>query len=210
MPTLAEGLHVVVKPCDLRRSLLFREIAILAVPRSPCLQNILLMTVQASSMPPRRPWPSRRRYCPGPRRAAIISGPTGGRRCPRYGALLKRGLGVRSSWPRSGSFNGLPRPDVARELPFKKPIQRRGDVLFRWGGAVICYFAAPPPPSATGPLPGALLGAPRGGFRVPAGGRWRYNRRCSVRYGTPAVERSAVWLGPHAIAGEIARKAVWP
>ena len=119
MPTLAEGLHVVVKPCDLRRSLLFREIAILAVPRSPCLQNILLMTVQASSMPPRRPWPSRRRYCPGPRRAAIISGPTGGRRCPRYGALLKRGLGVRSSWPRSGSFNGLPRPGVARELPFK-------------------------------------------------------------------------------------------
>ena len=115
-----------VKPCDLRRSLLFREIAILAVPRSPCLQNILLMTVQASSMPPRRPWPSRRRYCPGPRRAAIISGPTGGRRCPRYGALLKRGLGVRSSWPRSGSFNGLPRPDVARELPFKKPFQRRG------------------------------------------------------------------------------------
>ena len=111
-----------VKPCDLRRSLLFREIAILAVPRSPCLQNIILMTVQASSVPPRRPWPSRRRYCPGPRRAAIISGPTGGRRCPRYGALLKRGLGVRSSWPRSGSFNGLPRPDVARELPFKRPI----------------------------------------------------------------------------------------
>ena len=126
VPTLAEGLHVVVKPCDLRRSLLFKEIAILAVPRSPCLQNILLMTVQASSMPPRRPWPSRRRYCPGPRRAAIISGPTGGRRCPRYGALLKRGLGVRSSWPRSGSFSGLPRPDVARELPFKKPFQRRG------------------------------------------------------------------------------------
>ena len=77
-------------------------------------------------------------------------------------------------------------------------------------GAVICYFAAPPPPSATGPLPGALLGAPRGGFRVPAGGRWRYNRRCSVKYGTPAVERSAVWLGPHAIAGKITRKAVWP
>ena len=44
------------------------------------------------------------------------------------------GLGVRSSWPRSGSFNGLPRPDVARKLPFKKPFQRRGDVLFRWGG----------------------------------------------------------------------------
>ena len=145
MPTLAEGLHVVVKPCDLRRSLLFREIAILAVPRSPCLQNIILMTVQASSVPPRRPWPSRRRYCPGPRRAAIISGPTGGRRCPRYGALLKRGLGVRSSWPRSGSFNGLPRPDVARELPFKKPIQRRGDVLFRWGGGSDLLLRRPSP-----------------------------------------------------------------
>ena len=144
MPTLAKGLHVVVKPCDLRRSLLFREIAILAVPRSPCLQNILLMTVQASSMPPRRPWPSRRRYCPGPRRAAIISGPTGGRRCPRYGALLKRGLGVRSSWPRSGSFNGLPRPDVARELPFKKPFQRRGDVP--------CL-----PPAAVAPAPCAFI-----------------------------------------------------
>ena len=141
MPTLAEGLHVVVKPCDLRRSLLFREIAILAVPRSPCLQNILLMTVQASSMPPRRPWPSRRRYCPGPRRAAIISGPTGGRRCPRYGALLKRGLGVRSSWPRSGSFNGLPRPDVARELPFKKPFQRRGEGNMRAQVAVMATIA---------------------------------------------------------------------
>jgi hypothetical protein len=61
-----------------------------------------------------------RRFGPtvlGPRRAAIISGPTGGRRCPRYGTLLKRGLGVRSSWSRSGSFNGLPRPGVARELP---------------------------------------------------------------------------------------------
>ena len=63
---------------------------------------------------------------------------------------------------------------------------------FAGGGAVICYFAAPPPPSATGPLPGALLGAPRGGFRVPAGGRWRYNRRCSVKYGTPAVERRGI------------------
>jgi hypothetical protein len=51
---------------------------------------------------------------PGPRRVAIISGPTGGRRCLRSGALLKRGLGVRSSWSRSGSFNGLPRPGAAR------------------------------------------------------------------------------------------------
>jgi hypothetical protein len=32
VPTLAKGLHVVVKPCNLRRSPLFKEIAILAVP----------------------------------------------------------------------------------------------------------------------------------------------------------------------------------
>jgi hypothetical protein len=43
----------------------------------------------------------------------------GGRRCPRHGTLLKRGLGVRSPWSRSGSFDGLLRPGVARELPFK-------------------------------------------------------------------------------------------
>jgi hypothetical protein len=55
VPALAEGLHVVVRPCNLRRSLLFKDIAILAVPRSPCLQNILLMTVQGSSMAPAVP-----------------------------------------------------------------------------------------------------------------------------------------------------------
>jgi hypothetical protein len=34
-PTLAKGLRVVVKPCNLRRSLLFKEIAILtAVPHT--------------------------------------------------------------------------------------------------------------------------------------------------------------------------------
>jgi hypothetical protein len=45
VPTLAKGLHVMGKPYNLRRSLLFKEIAILAVPRSPCLQNTLLVTV---------------------------------------------------------------------------------------------------------------------------------------------------------------------
>jgi hypothetical protein len=55
VPALAKGLNVVVKPCNLQRSLLFKEIAILAVPRSPCLQNTLLMTVQASSMAPAVP-----------------------------------------------------------------------------------------------------------------------------------------------------------
>jgi hypothetical protein len=55
VPTLAKGLCVMVKPCNLRRGLLFKEIAILAVPRSPCLQNTLSMTVQASSMAPAVP-----------------------------------------------------------------------------------------------------------------------------------------------------------
>jgi hypothetical protein len=56
---------------------------------------------------------------PGPRRVAIISGPTGGRRCLRCGTLLKRGPRVRSSWYRSSSSSGTPGPGVARELPFK-------------------------------------------------------------------------------------------
>jgi hypothetical protein len=50
----------------------------------------------------------------------FISGPTGGRRCLRYGTLLKRGPRVRSSWwSRSGPSSGTPGPGVARELPFK-------------------------------------------------------------------------------------------
>jgi hypothetical protein len=73
---------------------------------------------------PRRPWPSRRRYCsglvvPGPRRVASISGPTGCRRCHRYGTLIKRRLRVRSSRSRFGSSSGTPGPGVARELQFK-------------------------------------------------------------------------------------------
>jgi hypothetical protein len=120
VPTLAKGLHVVIKPCNLRRSLIFKEIAILTVPRSPCLQNTLLMAVQASSMAPAVP--AGRRVdatVPGPRRTAIISGPTGGRRCHRYGTLIKRRLRVRSSRYRFGSSSGTPGPGVARELQFK-------------------------------------------------------------------------------------------
>jgi hypothetical protein len=97
VPTLAKGLHVVVKPCNLRRGLLFKEIAILAVPRSPCLQNTLLMAVQASSMAPAAPGRRVGATVPKPRRVAVISGPTGSRRCRRYGTLLKRRLRVRSS-----------------------------------------------------------------------------------------------------------------
>jgi len=128
VPTLAKGLHVVVKPCNLRRSLLFKEIAILAVPRGPCLRNPLLMAIIAPLVFPAVPGRRFGAAVPGPRRVVIKSGPTGGRCCPRYGALLKRWPRVRSSWSRSGSFNGTPRPGVARELPFKKPFQRRGEV----------------------------------------------------------------------------------
>jgi hypothetical protein len=119
VPALAKGLHVVVKPCNLRRCLLFKEIAILAVPRSPCLQHTLLMTVQASSMPPAVPGRRVNATVPGPRRLPIISGPTGGRRCHRYGALIKRRLRVRSSRSRLGSSSGTPGSGVARELQFK-------------------------------------------------------------------------------------------
>jgi hypothetical protein len=76
VPALAKGLHVVVKPYNLRRSLLFKEIAILAVPRSPCLQSTLLVAVQAPSMAPAVPGRRVDATVPGPRRAANISGPT--------------------------------------------------------------------------------------------------------------------------------------
>jgi hypothetical protein len=115
VPTLSKGLHVVAKPCNLRRSLLFKEIAILAVPRSPCLQNTLLVTVQASSMVPAVPGRRIGATVPGPRRVTIISGPTVGRRCHRYGTLIKRRPRVRSSRSRFGSSSGTPGPGVARE-----------------------------------------------------------------------------------------------
>jgi hypothetical protein len=68
---------------------------------------------------------------PGARRA-IISGPTGGRRCPRYGTMLNRWSRVHSSRSRFGSSSGTPGPGrVARELQFKsqKPFQRRGEAV---------------------------------------------------------------------------------
>jgi hypothetical protein len=40
--------------------------------------------------------------------------------------MLKRWSRVRSSWSRSGSFNGTPRPGVARELPFKSHCKGAG------------------------------------------------------------------------------------
>jgi hypothetical protein len=138
VPTLAKGLHVVVRPCNLRRSLLFKEIAILDVPRSPCLQNTLSMAVQASSMAPAVTGRRVDTAVPGSRRVAIISGPTGGRRCHRCGALLKRTKAPRSliAVSRFGSSSGTPGPGVARELQFKsqKPFQRRGEVFFSPGG----------------------------------------------------------------------------
>jgi hypothetical protein len=106
VPVLAKGLRVVLKPCNLRRSPLFKEIAILAVPRGPCPRNPLLMTAKASLVFPNAPGRRFGATVPGPRRVVIKSGPTGGRRCPRCGTLLKRWSRVRSSWSRSGSFNG--------------------------------------------------------------------------------------------------------
>jgi hypothetical protein len=109
----------VVRPCNPQEASSSRELASLAVQRAPCLPNPLSMAVKASSMSPAIPGRRFDAAVPGPRRVAIISGPMGGRRCLRYGTLLKRGPCVRSSWCRSGSFNGTPRPGVARELPFK-------------------------------------------------------------------------------------------
>ena len=130
VPALAKGLHVVVEPCNLRRSLLFKEIAILAVPRSPCPQNTLLMAVQASSMAPAVPGRRVGATVPGPRRVATISGPTGGRRCHRNGTLIKRRPRVRSSRSRFGSSSGTPGPGVARELQFKSHFKGEAKFFF--------------------------------------------------------------------------------
>jgi hypothetical protein len=119
----------VVKPCNLRRSLLFKEIAILAVPRSPCLQNILLMTVQASSMAPAAPGRRVAAAVPGPRRVAIISGPTGGRQCHRCGTLTKRTKAPRSLI--AVSIRLVQRYARARRrtgATVQKPFQRRGEI----------------------------------------------------------------------------------
>jgi hypothetical protein len=171
VPTLARGLHVVVKPCNLRRSPLFKEIAILAVPRGPCLRNPLLMTVRASLMSPTAPGRRFDATVPGPRRVVIKSGPTGGgRRCPRCSTLLKPWPRVRSSWSRSGSFNGAPRPDVAREPPFKKPFQRRGEFFVLDPGIVQCLltqFAAAAPSRILPPHPQVWIRAAQ-----PSGVRW--------------------------------------
>jgi hypothetical protein len=53
---------------------------------------------------------------------------------------------------RPGAF-GMPRPG-ARELPFKvqRPFSKGWRCSISLGLPVICYFAPPPPPSATGPL----------------------------------------------------------
>jgi hypothetical protein len=110
-----------------------QKLASLAVQRVPCLQTPLSMAVIASSMSPAVPGRRFGATAPGPRRVAIISGPTGGRRCLRHGALLKRGPGVCSSWSRSGSFNGMSRPGVARELPFKSHF--KGEAEFNGPGS---------------------------------------------------------------------------
>jgi hypothetical protein len=125
----------VLKPCNPKRSLLFKELAILAVPRGPCLQNPLLMAVKASTMSPAVPGRRFGAAVPGSRRAVIISGPTGGRRCRRCGTLLKRRLRVRSSRSRFGSSSGTPGPGVARELQFKSHF--KGEAKFLMPRALV-------------------------------------------------------------------------
>jgi hypothetical protein len=129
VPTLGKGLHVVVRPCNLRRSLFFKEIAILAVPQSPCLQNTLSMTAQASFVDgPRRPWPSRRRYCSGASKGGHYIGTYGGGAMspPRYSAKAKAprsliAVSIRLVQPavRPGQAG------VARELQFKSHFKAR-------------------------------------------------------------------------------------
>jgi hypothetical protein len=131
VPALApKGLHVVVKPCNLRRSLLFKEIAIMAVPRSPCLQNILLMTVQASSMAPAVPGRRVDATVPGPRRVAgHYIGTYGGPpmsplRCPDKTKAPRSLIAV--------SIRLVQRYARARRrtrATVQKPFQRRGEVF---------------------------------------------------------------------------------
>jgi hypothetical protein len=69
-----------------------------------------------------------------------------------YGTLLKRGFGVRSSWSRSGSFNGLPRPGAARELPFKSHFKGEANEVYMGRGLQVPYIpsVARPPPVGRG------------------------------------------------------------
>jgi hypothetical protein len=102
LPTLVRGLHVVLKPCNPKRSSPFTETRQpgRAAGPMPFRTLPLSMAVIASSMSPTVPGRRFGATAPGPRTVAIISGPMGGRRCLRYGTLLKRGPGVRSSWSR--------------------------------------------------------------------------------------------------------------
>jgi hypothetical protein len=91
----------------------------------------------------RRPWPSLWRYCPGASKGGHYIGTYG--RPPmsprlRCGALLKRGPRVRSSWSRSGSFNGTPRPGVAESYR-SKAISKK-DSTFYYGVVRSLHFTA--------------------------------------------------------------------
>jgi hypothetical protein len=83
---------------------------------------------------------------PGPRRATIIAGPTGGRRCHRYGALLKRRFRVHSSWCWSGSSNGTPRTGVTRaELQFKSHFKGEAKFFSEESSQISPSFGGAPP-----------------------------------------------------------------
>jgi hypothetical protein len=105
----------------------------------------------------------------------FISGPTGGCRCLCCGTLLKRGPRVRSSLSRSSSFNGLPRPGVARELPFIRPFQEcpvgLGELLL--AGSIAHGIRNCPQEQRTGAAQ-PQKGACRLNSTAPVGPSWRH------------------------------------
>jgi hypothetical protein len=130
-PALAKGLHVVVKPCNLQSS------------TKPPLQRNRHPERATEPMPSKHFIDDRSSFLDGPavpgrrvgatvpgcRRVAIISGPTGGRRCHRYGTLLKRRLRVRSSrWVSIRFVQRYARARRRTRAPVQKPCQRPGAV----------------------------------------------------------------------------------
>jgi hypothetical protein len=130
VPALAKGLRVVVKPCDLRRSLLFKEIATLAVPRTEPMHSKHFIDDRSSFVDgPRRPWPSRRRCCSGASEGGHYIGTYGG---PPMSPLRHPG---KTEAPRSliaVSIRLVQRYARARRrtrATVQKPFQRRGEVF---------------------------------------------------------------------------------
>jgi hypothetical protein len=129
VPTLLRGLCVVVKPCNPKPK-----------PMPSLHRNSLSMAIKAPPMPPAVPDRRVDVTVSGPRRVAIISGPTGSRRCRRYGTLQSggssfahRGLGsarptVRPGQASHGSYSSKAISKARRGAAEKK----RGTFFVRW------------------------------------------------------------------------------